>query len=155
MSDVTDLLKVSEIFVGLPEDKLKQVLAIGRVRSYDAGETVISEGDPSDELYLVQDGMVEVLVSGGPVPDVPGAHTLTAVVQLGRGQIFGEMALVDRGVRSATIRCVQDDTILFVIPQDGFHKLCDEDHHIGYIVMRNVARDLSFKLRHRNLPRTL
>jgi len=65
--------------------------------------------------------------------------------------VFGEMALVDRGARSATVRCVEDGTVLYVIPRKDFWALCDNDHHIGFIVMRNIAFDLSFKLRHRNL----
>ncbi len=153
MSEVAKLLEESGIFAGLPEEKIRQVLSIGEVRTFRAGETIIAEGEPSDELYVIQKGMVEVLVSGGALPDVPGPPEMTPVVQLGRGQVFGEMALVDQGTRSATVRCVEDGTVLFVIPRDAFWRLCEEDHHIGYVVMRNIARDLSFKLRHRNLPR--
>ncbi len=74
-----------------------------------------------------------------------------AVVQLGDGQIVGEMALVDRGPRSATVRVVSDGAVLQVISAGDFLRLCDEDHQLGYLVMRNMAADLSFKLRHRNL----
>ncbi len=153
MKEVIELLKQSELFAGLPEDKIQQIVTIGSPRVYGAGDMIIAAGDPSDELYIVQEGLVEVLVSSGPAPDVPGAQEMMAVVQLGRGQVFGEMALVDRGARSATVRCVKSDTQLFVIPRDVFWDLCEQDHHIGYVVMRNIARDLSFKLRHRNLPR--
>jgi len=155
MKEMADLLKQSELFASLPEEKIQQVLSIGRARTFNAGETIIAEGEPSGELYVVQEGMVEVLISGVTVPDIPGPPELTPVVQLGQGQVFGEMALVDRGARSATVRCVEDGTTLFVIPREAFWKLCETDHHIGYIVMRNIARDLSFKMRHRNLPRVL
>jgi len=151
MNEVAELLKQSELFATLPEEKIRQILSIGHVKTFRAGEVIIAEGEPTNELYIVQRGMVEVLVPGGALPDIPGPPELTPVVQLGRGQVFGEMALVDRGVRSATVRCVEDDTSLFVIPRESFWALCDADHHIGYIVMRNIARDLSFKLRHRNL----
>lgn len=155
MADVADLLRQSEIFAGLPEDKIRQIVSIGLTKTFDAGETIIRGGDPSDELYIVQRGMVEVLVPGSAVPDVAGAPDLTVLVQLGLGQVFGEMALVDHGARSATVRCVEDGTVLFVIPRAAFWELCEGDHHIGYVVMRNIARDLSFKLRHRNLPRVV
>ena len=155
MADITTLLRKSEIFVGLPDAKLEQILTIGRERVCNADETIISEGEPSDEMYVVQEGMVEVLVASGPVPDVPSSAKMMAVVQLGRGQVFGEMALVDRGARSATVRSVVDGTRLFIIPREAFWELCDNDCHIGYVVMRNIARDLSFKLRHRNLPRVV
>jgi CRP-like cAMP-binding protein len=151
MEKVTDLIKSSDLFIGLPEEKIETVLAIGEVKVFGAGENIIAEGELSGELYLVQEGLVEVLVPSGAVADVAGAPQLSSVVQLGRGQIFGEMALVDRGVRSATVRCVEDGTTLFVIERDAFRELCESDHHIGHVVMRNLARDLSFKLRHRNL----
>ena len=100
---------------------------------------------------ITKEGLVEVLIPGVAVPDFPGTPEMTAVVRLGRGQIFGEMALVDRGARSATVRCVQDDTTLFIIGRDALAQLCESDYHIGYVVMQNLARDLSFKLRLRNL----
>jgi CRP-like cAMP-binding protein len=151
MEKIAELLKHSDLFTGLPDDKIPQLVSAGQVRSYNSGEVIIAEGDPSGELYLIQEGMVEVLIPGVAVPDFPGTPEMTAVVRLGRGQIFGEMALVDRGARSATVRCVQDDTSIFVIGRDAFGQLCESDYHIGYVVMRNLARDLSFKLRLRNL----
>lgn len=153
--ETVDLLKRTDLFAGLSDDRLRQILAIGHLKTSNVGETIVREGEPSDELYVIQTGLVEVLVPGGTVPDIPGPPELTPVVQLGRGQVFGEMALVDRGVRSATVRCVEEGTTLFVIPREAFWALCDADHHIGYVVMRNIARDLCFKLRHRNLPRVI
>jgi len=152
---VTDLLQRSELFSGLTPEQIEQIAALGREVVYNASAVVISEGDPSDEMYVIGNGMVEVLVSRGTIPDVPGPPQLTPIVRLGQGQLFGEMALVDRGARSATVRCVEDGTVLHVIPRQAFWALCDGDHHIGYIVMRNVASDLSFKLRHRNLQARL
>jgi CRP-like cAMP-binding protein len=73
---------------------------------------------------------------------------------LGTGQIIGEMALVDRGPRSATVRAIHTPTIVQVIRHADFHQLCQENTQIGYTVMYNIAADLSFKLRHRNLSDT-
>lgn len=148
---VTGLLQRSELFVELTSEQIEHIVGLGREATYDAGDVIINEGDPSDDLYIICGGMVEVEVSQGTVPDVPGPPPLSSIVRLGQGQVFGEMALVDRGARSATVRCVADDTTLYVIPRQDFWDLCDGDHHIGYIVMRNIAFDLSFKLRHRNL----
>lgn len=148
---VTELLQRSELFAELSVAQIEQVAALGREVVYDAGKVVIREGEPSDEIYVICNGMVEVEVSKGTVPDVPGPPQLSSLVRLGQGQVFGEMALVDRGARSATVRCVEDGTVLYVIPRKDFWALCDNDHHIGFIVMRNIAFDLSFKLRHRNL----
>lgn len=152
---VSELLRRSELFAGLTPAQVRRIAALSREAVYHAGDVVIREGDPSDEVYIVCRGMVEVELSQAAVHDVPGPPRLSSIVRLGQGQVFGEMALVDRGARSATVRCVEDQTVLYVIPRQEFWKLCDSDHDIGYAVMRNIASDLSFKLRHRNLQTRL
>lgn len=151
MEELVDLLKRTDLFCGLAEEDIRHLITIGRWATYNADETIIREGDPSDELYIIQKGMVEVVVPQGAVPDIPGPPEATPVVYLGEGQIFGEMGLVDRGGRSATVRAMVDGTTVFILPRDAFYSLCDQNHTIGYTVMRNIARDLSLKLRHRNL----
>ena len=148
---IVKLLQRCELFSELTPEQIEQVAALTKEVVYKAGEVIIREGDPSDEMYIIQDGMVEVLVSTGRIADVPGPPQLTPLVRLGQGQFFGEMSLVDSGVRSATVRTVKDNTVLYAISRQAFWDLCDGNHHIGYVVMRNIAFDLSFKLRHRNL----
>jgi CRP/FNR family cyclic AMP-dependent transcriptional regulator len=153
---VIELLQHSELFLGLTPDQVEQIAALGKEATYNAGDIVISEGAPSHEIYIICSGMVEVeVIKKGTVHDVPGAPQLSSIVRLGQGQVFGEMALVDSGARSATVRCARDNTVLFRIPHQDFWALCEGDHHIGFIVMRNIAVDLSFKLRHRNLQERL
>jgi len=148
---VIELLRRSELFADLDPDQIGQIAALSQTQSYKSGDVIIQEGEPSDEIYIVCTGMVEVIVPQVSIPDVPGASDLSSIVRLGQGQVFGEMSLVDRGARSATVRCVDDDTTLYCIPREDLWRLCDGDHHIGYALMRNIASDLSFKLRHRNL----
>ena len=71
-----------------------------------------SQGEEGDEMFIVRDGLVEVTV--GEAGEGP-----RTVVNLGTGQVVGEMALVDRGPRSATVGCVTDVT-LNVIERDAF-----------------------------------
>lgn len=140
-----DLLKRVSTFSGLSEEQLARIAKLCRSENHNKGDDVVREGDPSNELYIIQEGSVEIILGGTSAPGP------TPILHLGKGQIFGEMALVDRGLRSATVRATSDNTVLHVIIRDAFNRLCDEDTHIGYIVMRNVAADLSFKLRHYNL----
>ncbi|MGD2104214.1 MAG: cyclic nucleotide-binding domain-containing protein [Anaerolineae bacterium] len=148
---VIDMLRRSELFSGLTDEQVEKVAALTEQVEYQSGAVVVREGEIGDSVYIVRDGMVEVLVSKGSIPDVPGPPRMTSIVELGPGQSFGEMSLVDRGNRSATIRCVQDGTTLYAIRRPALLALCDQDARIGYVLMRNIASDLSFKLRHRNL----
>ena len=72
------------------------------------------------------------------------------MVNLGKGQIIGEMALIDQGPRSATVRAISV-AVVQVIRRVDFEAVCEKNTRIGYIVMKDIAADLSFKLRHRNM----
>ena len=143
--DTVELLKGVDMFEGLTEQELRRVAAICREAKYAKGQIVTSQGEEGDEMFIVRDGLVEVTV--GEAGEGP-----RTVVNLGTGQVVGEMALVDRGPRSATVRCVTD-AMLNVIERDAFEKMCQSSAQIGMVVYRNLAADLSFKLRHRHLSR--
>ncbi len=144
--DLITILRRAELFQGLTQQQLESVAGICHERTCTGGELIVRQGEPGDEMFLVCRGLVEVSLEA-PTMDAPEQ----AVVQLGDGQIVGEMALVDRGPRSATVRVVSDGASLQVMTAGDFLRLCEEDHQLGYVVMRNMAADLSFKLRHRNL----
>jgi CRP-like cAMP-binding protein len=144
--DPLTVLSSVELFEGVTEVELKAVAEICHERVFKAGDIITQQGLPGDELFVIHEGFVEVLRSEDPSDPSP-----KAVVNLGRGQIVGEMALVDRGPRSATVRAVSDETVVQVIHRDDFDRLCEENLHMGFTVMRNIAADLSFKVRHRHL----
>jgi CRP-like cAMP-binding protein len=140
-----DLLKTVSLFNGLSDHQLQRLIDISAEEIFDDEDIIIEQGAEGDKLYFISEGQVEILVRRRPT------EPNRSQVYLGRGQIFGEMALIDMGKRSATVRCSQDHTLLRVIDSDDFSDLCSSDTAIGYIIMRNMAIDLSFKLRHRNL----
>lgn len=144
--DLLSVLSKVELFDGLTPQELADVARICTQHEYRAGQVITSQGETGGELYVIADGFVEVVVS--PSGQNPAPRT---VVHLGRGQLFGEMALVDYGPRSATVKSIADDTLIQVIDRDDFNRLCEADNHLGFVVMRNMAADLSFKLRHYHL----
>jgi CRP-like cAMP-binding protein len=152
-----DALRRIEILTGLTDEQLAQVASICQVVAFKAQEIVVHEGEPSDDMYIIHRGSVEIVLAKGrgtaeaSASAANAAKAATAIVSLGQGQVFGEMALIDRGPRSATVRCTADDAQLYRIKRDDFAQLCEHDTGIGYKVMRNLAADLSFKLRHSNL----
>lgn len=142
---LVDLLKAVGLFNGLTDEQLQSLIAISEEAHYNDEEVIFQQGSDGDKLYFIREGQVEILIRRKP------NEPERSQVYLGRGQIFGEMALLDLGKRSATVRCSQDNTILHVISREAFTDLCSSNTAIGYIIMRNLAMDLSFKLRHRNL----
>ena len=140
-----DLLKTVSLFNGLSDHQLRRLIDVSTEEIFDDEDIIIKQGAEGDKLYFISEGQVEILVRRRPT------EPNRSQVFLGRGQIFGEMALIDMGKRSATVRCSQDHTVLRVIESEAFSDLCSSDTAIGYVIMRNMAIDLSFKLRHRNL----
>jgi NADH dehydrogenase len=87
-----------------------------RVDHYEAGETIFEQHEIGREAFIVQSGEVEIIHPGGPdAPEVP-------VAVLGKGEVFGEMALLEDRRRNAGARA-RSPVDLLVIPRDGFSAL--------------------------------
>ncbi len=138
-------LKQVEMFNGLSDASLEKIVTLCHTQTFAPGEVIIARNDPPDAFYLIEEGTVEVFTA-------PESETAAdaVIVSLGTGQSFGEMGLVDQGTRSATVKAATPVTVQ-KIACDAFLKLCEDDPYVGFKVMHNIAADLSFKLRYRNL----
>lgn len=137
---IIQTLKHNELFRGIDDNELSQIANLAEPITYQAGDVIFQQGDAGDAVYLIHDGQVEV--------QVQNENTTTSAVYLGIGQTVGEMALVDQATRSATIIAIDEPTQLFRININQLTELCQTQARIGYALMRNIAQDLSFKLRH-------
>lgn len=148
----THLLEQIEIFADLDRERLQRISTLCTERHYEPGDVIFHENTNSDELYLILQGEVEIQVDpqilGISADASPGPAT---IARLRRDQSFGEIALVDEGIRSASARCAAPGTRLLVIRRDDLISLCEEDCEMGYRLMRNVAADLAFKIRQTDL----
>ena len=147
--DALQLLRGVAVFDGLSEGELELVASICRPATFHKGDELTRQGGDGSRIFLIREGLLEVTVGELPQGGLP-AHT---VVNLGDGQVVGEMSLVDHGPRSATVRCLTDACDVLIVERQAFEQLCEAEHHIGMVVYRNLAADLSFKLRHRHLAR--
>ncbi len=149
MSVVT-VLKQADIFDELTGTQLELVGSICSERHYQTGDIIFEENTPGDELYIIANGEVEIMVDPALIGDegTGGSHTIAT---MRRGQSFGEVSLVDEGLRSAGARCSAEDTHLVVILRDKVMMLCDTYPQLGYRLMRNLAADLAMKIRHTDL----
>lgn len=147
-TEYVNILRQADIFYDLSEPQLEMVAGLCTEITPKAGEIIFEENSASNELYVIASGEVDIQVS--PVPFQRTGDTSSqavTIVTLRRGQTFGEIALVDEGLRSASARCASKRTRLLVIPRDRLIRLCDSYTDLGYRLMRNIAADLAFKIR--------
>ncbi len=147
MSEIQQFLHQVDLFTGLTEDKLARIVTLCRPLTFKADSIIIKRDDPPNNFYLIQQGTVKINTAP---KDQAHNFSNSAVILLGKGQSFGEMGLVDEGTRSATVTANTDATLL-AINCKLFRALCESDTDLGYQIMKNVAIDLSFKLRYRNM----
>ena len=144
------ILSQADIFEDLSTTQLELISSICSEKHYQANDMIFEENTPGEEMYIIASGEVEIQVNpallGGD--DDSGSHTIAT---LRRGQSFGEVSLVDEGLRSAGARCSKQDTHLVVIPRAKLMLLCDTYPQLGYKLMRNLAADLAMKIRHTDL----
>ncbi len=146
-SNVLASLRRVDIFRGLSDDELLQVASLSKVLRIPAEYTIFREGEDGNELFILQSGRVRVSLNTRS-PD--NTMTLGTINMLYEGQSFGEMVLLDGTSRSATVVSVEP-CVLLVITEHDFASLCDSNPRIGYLVLRNLACDLAYKLRSSNL----
>lgn len=109
-------------------------------REYPAGSTVFAQGDEGDALYIIVRGTASVRLS----LDEGRAHR--RLVTFSVGTVFGEMALLDRGPRSATV--VADEALVcHVLERSQFEKLAETQPRIGLALLSNLGRELSLRMR--------
>jgi serine/threonine protein phosphatase PrpC/CRP-like cAMP-binding protein len=113
-----EVLAGMPLFARLTERELLRALQVADVRSYEPGEVVIHEGDCGDELFIVLSGNVTV---------TRGEAVLTS---LGRGEHFGEMALIRNLPRSATVTSDANSEII-VIRRADFFDILRTEHEMG------------------------
>lgn len=140
----TACLAASPLFEGLEQSALAELSEICRDRVAPPGSVVISEGTSGDVMYLIRSGRVRV------EKRTPYNDTYT-VSFLGReaGEFFGELALLDREQRSASV-VAETECELLVIDRASFEAFGDRHPGAGLVITRRIARNLADRLRRAN-----
>lgn len=137
---VINMLRSLPIFEGLGDGELRKIARLFEQKLFRQGEMVFRQSDLGTEAYIVLRGQVDIYLD-----------TLTQpAATLNPGQIFGELAFLDGSPRTASA-IARQATILLVVKRNDFQQLAQREPHLGMVIMRNVALDLSGKLRHANL----
>jgi CRP/FNR family cyclic AMP-dependent transcriptional regulator len=104
------------------------------INEFDVGEVIFEEGSTGRELFVVLDGQVEIA-------KVSGASK-TIIVTLGKGEFFGEMAVIDGSSRSATAIAATPSTRVMRINHARFVYLVSQQPAFALMVMDALSKRL-------------
>ena len=126
-------------FQELKEEHIRKLASISRLRPMKAGEIIFREGDTHESVYIVVDGRVGLEMF---VPHQGKVRFYTAEPS----EIFGWSSVTPNvHVRTAGATAVLDG-MLIRIDAEKLNQACDEDHDLGYLVMRRLARVVAGRL---------
>src|SRR6185503_12750150 len=127
----TMALKAVPFFTQLSDRELDVVRAVAAEKTYPKNAVVLTEGEMGDSLYMIQSGKVKVFIG-----DEDGREIILKI--LSAGDFFGEMSMIDKQPRSASVTTSEASTFL-VLTHAAFEKCVEQAPRIANMVMRVLA----------------
>ena len=137
--EITEITRKSDIFQGLSDGELAQLAQICKMVSYPAEKTICSEGECGTDIFVLAEGKASVLAMGS-------RNKKIKIGSIGQGEIFGEMSIIEDLPRTADL-ITDVDSKLVMIDRFELENLMNKNSHLGKVVMQNMAKGLSRKLR--------
>ena len=131
------LLLRLDLFRGLEQPELERLLADAELLECRSGDYPIREGEQDNHLFIILAGKMAIYKRSAGVQKL--------IKELGPGECFGEMSLIECRSRSASVKAVSHCRLLRL---DGDHII--ELPELSSKLFRNIARLLSQRLRHAN-----
>ena len=103
------LLAATPFFASAPEEVIARVAEFARTRDLVRGDVLFREGETADALYVVIKGRIAITIENKPVDSRE-----SVVALMDKGDLFGDMGLLDTGIRSANARALEPTTVLEV-----------------------------------------
>jgi CRP-like cAMP-binding protein/anti-anti-sigma regulatory factor len=136
-------LEAFDLVAGLPRGDIEQLRSLVKRVEFEEGDLVFREGELGDDMYLIARGSASVKMRQG------GEGLPTRLVTFAPGTVFGEVALLDSGPRSATVEA-DSALVCFVLSGADFQRLIAEQPGIAIRLLRNIAGELGNRLRRAN-----
>lgn len=129
-------LRKIDWFNELPEEMLAALASEVRQRTLDKGEVLFNKGDEGDSLFIINSGLVKVVID----------NTLGSEVvlnEVGAGEIIGEMALLDNEPRSAGVIALSETNVL-ELKRDDFMEILKQQPDLALSVIRNFSSRMRY-----------
>ena len=124
---LVERLRKIPLFAACSKDELQQIAAAASTLTFPAGTVLAREGDVGREFMVIDDGTADVVIGGA------------VVNQLGPDDSFGEVALLDGGVRTATV-VASTDVVAYVIEQREFAVLVFDSQSLARKLLIGLAK---------------
>jgi CRP/FNR family transcriptional regulator, cyclic AMP receptor protein len=128
----TQTLKAVPFFTQLTDKELDVVRSVATEKHFPKNAVVLTEGEMGDSLYMIQTGKVKVFIG-----DEEGREIILKI--LGPGAFFGEMSMIDKQPRSASVTTIEPSMFL-VLAHAGFERCVEHSPRIAKLVMECLAQ---------------
>ncbi len=132
-----------ELFKGCAPDSLGDLKNCLENRSWHAGDTIFSSGEPGHELFLLRKGQVKLMGYIGR------STSLKHIATCGRGDFVGGLSFLDNQMHSNDAVAVTDCD-MYVLTREKYNRLVEGNKPIAFVLLANLARMLAVRLRHAN-----
>lgn len=135
MAKTAEIVKVLQrvpLFRGLNKRQLETLAKTFVERKYKAGQAIVTQGKGGEGFFLVISGKAEAVREQAD-------GTKTVVNSFGEFDFFGELALLDDGVRTATVNALEDSVCLVLTSWD-FLSITREDGDMAVTILKELAR---------------
>lgn len=123
---VTEFLHTQVAFLsGITGEQAHALAVEVQQQAYAAGQNVILRGTTVDGLYVIASGKVGVWAK----PEKK--KVLEQVAELGAGEVFGETSIMEMCTAGATVKAVEDETLVFLIPQEAFRVVLEQNPELA------------------------
>ena len=137
--DLKASLLATPFFGGLPDASLDLLIPMLVERRFDAGATIVAEGEPGRSMFIVHSGHLVVSKLGD-------SGRAIRMAGLEPGDFFGEMTLIEMQNRSTTV-VAESATVLYELSARCLYTYYKADIHAYVMVMQNINRELCRRLR--------
>lgn len=145
VQETAQFLANSDIGADLNPTQRIRLAAQCRRMVFEPGDTIVQIKDTGSEMFIIQDGTVDVWSD----PDNPGEWTqnFRKVATLRPGQITGELALFDEGLRSADLLAGETGAVVLALGREVIKDLCEDDPTLGSRFLWNMAKAMAHRVR--------
>lgn len=131
------------LFDGLSDSDLVDMLSVLQLKQLEPDEILAEENDPSTAFYLIAKGNFEVIKKD------EHNHQYYRIATIAEGNTLGELSLLDRQPRTASIRALEEASV-YAIDLNEIERYFDQHPQAHTVVLKNIGKEICKRLRHAN-----